>query len=339
MLVTRSSKNEKYSLSEPSGPRLWENAIDELQGDIRNIHDMEDKVYRCLKFSYDHLTEKDQNCFLYCALYPEDHEIKKHEIIEYWMEEGLTDEMGSRKAMGRSVYPTPFLVWRNSLHCCSTDVVTRELESLPCVVKLQALRKLDPRSSGGREIPQGLGMLVNLRHLDLGYTRRLKEIATGLLLKLCRLQHLAIHSILKNAEEMSELNKLEAFEGVFSNIGYLNMYAGQRKELYKYSILVCPLNKPRSFVQHSLSSSSRNSVRFESIDINSGVAIVPPYQLQQLHLNYCRGVTSLNNVGLRDGIDLKVCELVRCDELESVFSSKCDQLRTLEYLTLEQLRL
>ncbi|KAE8667807.1 Nbs-lrr resistance protein [Hibiscus syriacus] len=415
-----------------SDPRLWENAIDELQGNIRNIHDMEDK--RCI-----------------------DHEIKKHELIEYWMEEGLIDEMGSRKAMecsGHSIlqkleencllervedgmhvkmhdlvrdmalhitrkrflvkagmlleevpneeewcedlekvslmhnsisavprtmkgtpkFPkiTTLLLSHNSLkeipesffeHFPNLKILDLshnpikslpnsvsglekltalllngccELESLPCVVKLQALRKLDLRSSGVREMPEGLGMLVNLRYLDLGYTRCLKEIATGLLSKLRRLQYLAIHSILQNAEEMSELNKLEAFEGGFSNVGYLNMYAGQRKELYKYSILVCPQNKPRSFVQYSRSS-SRNSVRFESIEINSGAAIVLPYQLQQLHFNHCKGVTSLNEVGLRDGTDLKVCELVRCDELESVFSSNCDQLRTLEYLTLTHL--
>ncbi|MBA0600386.1 hypothetical protein Gorai_006573, partial [Gossypium raimondii] len=82
-----------------SDPRMWENAIDELRGYIRNIHDMEDRVYGCLKFSYDRLQRIHQDCLLYCALYPEDHEIYKDEITEKWMEEGLIDEMGSRKAM------------------------------------------------------------------------------------------------------------------------------------------------------------------------------------------------------------------------------------------------
>ncbi|KAE8678091.1 Nbs-lrr resistance protein [Hibiscus syriacus] len=82
-----------------SNPRVWENAIDELRGYIRNLHDMEDKVYGCLKFSYDRLEQTDKDCFLCCAFYPEDCEIGKEEIIEYWIEAGLIDEMGSRKAM------------------------------------------------------------------------------------------------------------------------------------------------------------------------------------------------------------------------------------------------
>ncbi|WRX28450.1 NB-ARC - like 10, partial [Theobroma cacao] len=80
-------------------PLVWQNALNELRGYIRNIQDMEDKVFGCLKFSYDRLEQKDQDCFLCCALYPEDYEIKKEEIVEYWMEQGLLDEMGTRQAM------------------------------------------------------------------------------------------------------------------------------------------------------------------------------------------------------------------------------------------------
>ncbi|XVE50238.1 hypothetical protein DITRI_Ditri01bG0146100 [Diplodiscus trichospermus] len=77
----------------------WENALNELRGHIRNIQYVKDKVFGCLKFSYDRLEQIDRDCFLYCALYPEDHEIKMEEVIEYWLEEGLIDEMGTRKAM------------------------------------------------------------------------------------------------------------------------------------------------------------------------------------------------------------------------------------------------
>ncbi|XP_022734552.1 probable disease resistance protein At4g27220 [Durio zibethinus] len=82
-----------------SDPLLWENALNELRGYIRSIQDVQKKVFGCLKFSYDHLRQNDRPCFLFCALYPEDYEIKKEEIIEYWMEERLIDEMGTRKAM------------------------------------------------------------------------------------------------------------------------------------------------------------------------------------------------------------------------------------------------
>ncbi|PPS08300.1 hypothetical protein GOBAR_AA12342 [Gossypium barbadense] len=85
-------------------PRVWENVVDKLRGYVRNIHDIEDKVYGCLKFSYVRLKQRDQECFLYCALYPEDYEIIKVELIEHWMEEGLIDEMGSRKSIESSGY-------------------------------------------------------------------------------------------------------------------------------------------------------------------------------------------------------------------------------------------
>ncbi|GKV41155.1 hypothetical protein SLEP1_g48723 [Rubroshorea leprosula] len=53
-----------------------------------------------LKFSYDHLEEQYKKCFLYCALYPEDHYIQQEELIEFWIDEGfITDEKGSRHLM------------------------------------------------------------------------------------------------------------------------------------------------------------------------------------------------------------------------------------------------
>ncbi|KAG4122948.1 hypothetical protein ERO13_D11G298400v2 [Gossypium hirsutum] len=424
-------------------PHVWENAIDELRGYIRNIHDVEDKVYGCLKFSYDHLKQRDQECFLYCALYPEDYAIIKEELIEHWLIEGLIDEMESRKSMESSGYSilqnleenclleraerdsynsrfiykktahmhdvvrdmalhitrkkfmvkarmqlkelpkeeewsedlekvslmhnfistipqtikfpkfpklTTMLLSHNSLkeipesffhhfpnlmildlshnpfESLPESISTLEkltallligcynLESLPSVLKLQALKKLDLEGSGVKEIPQDLEMPVNLR-FNLKGTLHLKEIPKGLLSKLWRLQFLAIRSTLINADDMRELNKLEVFEGCFFNVGGLSKYAAQRKMLYKYSILVCPWNNPMLY-QH----------------------VVLPCDIQQLNLKLCKGVRSLEDIGLRDATDLKECEVDCCDKLEAVFSSKCHQLQTLESLILIRLR-
>ncbi|GKV42018.1 hypothetical protein SLEP1_g49477 [Rubroshorea leprosula] len=80
---TMSGKFDRYS---------WEMADKEL-GKSEEIID-------CLKFSYDHLEEQYKKCFLYCAMYPEDHEIQKEELIEFWIEEGfITDERGYRHLM------------------------------------------------------------------------------------------------------------------------------------------------------------------------------------------------------------------------------------------------
>ncbi|KAB2063507.1 hypothetical protein ES319_A10G220800v1 [Gossypium barbadense] len=434
-----------------SDPRMWENAIDELQGSIRNIHDMEDKVYGCLKFSYDRLQGIDQDCLLYCALYPEDHEIYKDEIIEKWMEEGLIDEMGSRKAMEGSshsilqkleencllerVQVRPcikmhdlvrdmalhitrkrFLVkagmqleelpneeeWGKDLETVSLmhnsistipktmkclkfpklttlllswnplkeipesffeyfpnlkllDLSYTHLESLPnsisslekltvlllmgcwclkslpCLSKLQALKKLDLGHSGIEKIPQGLEMLVNLRYLNLKRTSHLTGIPAGTLSKLCRLQYLSMHSKLRSAEELRELNKLEIFYGCFHNVGGLNTFASKRKTLYKFSILIC--SKIDSF--RPLTSS--NFVRFKEIKIDVGDEIILPYGIEELSLLECKGMRSINDIGLRDATALKGCELRGCSELEFVFPSKCDKLQTLESLNLSEL--
>ncbi|GKV38369.1 hypothetical protein SLEP1_g46285 [Rubroshorea leprosula] len=58
------------------------------------------EIVDSLKFSYDHLEEQYKKCFLYCALYLEDYEIPKEELIEFWIEEGfILDARGSCYSM------------------------------------------------------------------------------------------------------------------------------------------------------------------------------------------------------------------------------------------------
>ncbi|KAJ9182846.1 hypothetical protein P3X46_006793 [Hevea brasiliensis] len=84
----------------------WRNALRELQESILWQGDMEYEVFRILKFSYNRLIDSAlQQCFLYCALYPEDHKIKRVELIEYLIVEGII-EGGSREAeidMGHTI--------------------------------------------------------------------------------------------------------------------------------------------------------------------------------------------------------------------------------------------
>ncbi|GKV49217.1 hypothetical protein SLEP1_g55979 [Rubroshorea leprosula] len=73
-------------------PRNWKLALSEFS-QFKSIVD-------CLKFSYECLEPQCQECFLYCALYPEDYEISKKELIEYWIEEGFIYKEGkTREAM------------------------------------------------------------------------------------------------------------------------------------------------------------------------------------------------------------------------------------------------
>ncbi|KAF8411215.1 hypothetical protein HHK36_003759 [Tetracentron sinense] len=76
----------------------WYNALDELRNSTGDIEGMEDRVFARLRFSYNRLrNDKTRLCFIYCALYPEDHQIEIEELIEYWMGEGLLGTSDGRR--------------------------------------------------------------------------------------------------------------------------------------------------------------------------------------------------------------------------------------------------
>ncbi|GKV34664.1 hypothetical protein SLEP1_g43021 [Rubroshorea leprosula] len=89
------------SLKGISDSRLWSVALNQLRDCKRNVAGPDNAdAFQILKFSYDRLKDKQiEDCFLYCALYPEDYMILKEEIIEYWIDEGFIDEMDTRQAM------------------------------------------------------------------------------------------------------------------------------------------------------------------------------------------------------------------------------------------------
>uniref|UniRef100_A0A1J3IKF8 Putative disease resistance protein n=1 Tax=Noccaea caerulescens TaxID=107243 RepID=A0A1J3IKF8_NOCCA len=70
----------------------WRSAIDDLTSYAAKFVDMKDKILPLLKYSYDSLKgEHVKACLLYCALFPEDYEISKQNLIGYWIGEGIID--------------------------------------------------------------------------------------------------------------------------------------------------------------------------------------------------------------------------------------------------------
>ncbi|XP_019084162.1 PREDICTED: probable disease resistance protein At1g15890 [Camelina sativa] len=68
----------------------WEHAIHVLNSSSLRFPGIEVNLFSVLKFSYDSLKdEKVKSCFLYCCLFPEDFQIEKEELIEYWICEGF----------------------------------------------------------------------------------------------------------------------------------------------------------------------------------------------------------------------------------------------------------
>ncbi|KAL9170493.1 hypothetical protein ABFS82_04G148100 [Erythranthe guttata] len=92
--------------------RVWRDALVELKESVMGQHEMEDKVFKVLKYSFDRLDpghirqEKStwytelQLCFLYCSLYPEDYRIERKELIGRFILEEL---VGQRKRVKEQV--------------------------------------------------------------------------------------------------------------------------------------------------------------------------------------------------------------------------------------------
>ncbi|XP_061944419.1 uncharacterized protein LOC133668529 isoform X1 [Populus nigra] len=77
-------------------PHEWRNTLKKLKES--KCREMEDKVFRLLRFSYDQLNDLAlQQCLLYCALYPEDYMIEREELIGYLIDEGIIEGMRSRQ--------------------------------------------------------------------------------------------------------------------------------------------------------------------------------------------------------------------------------------------------
>ncbi|GMN71890.1 hypothetical protein TIFTF001_054665, partial [Ficus carica] len=64
----------------------WKTALEDLKASTKGT----DEIFEKLKFSYDRLNDENlQACLLYCALFPEDYEIGRNELIEYLIAEDI----------------------------------------------------------------------------------------------------------------------------------------------------------------------------------------------------------------------------------------------------------
>ncbi|KAH9714957.1 putative disease resistance protein [Citrus sinensis] len=85
-------------------PEEWRRAIEIISASASKFEDMEKKVLSRLKFSYDSLPKDElRSCLLYCCLFPEDSEIEKTELIEYWKSEGFVDSSSGWGVLGALV--------------------------------------------------------------------------------------------------------------------------------------------------------------------------------------------------------------------------------------------
>ncbi|XXG62229.1 hypothetical protein AAC387_Pa05g0636 [Persea americana] len=138
------------SLRKEDSILIWENAVQELSAPATSdIYGMEEQVFRRLKFSFDRLEDDNlRNCFLYAALFPEDHNIGRVELIEYWRAEGLINPGSSlvdARKKGHAILK----------HLIDASLLVESVQFFYCVkmhdvIRDLALRITSPKGSGHR---------------------------------------------------------------------------------------------------------------------------------------------------------------------------------------------
>ncbi|KAA8548712.1 hypothetical protein F0562_000396 [Nyssa sinensis] len=123
----------------------WQNALNELKDRVNSVEGRENEVFERLEFSYNRLQDlKIKFCFLYCSLYPEDYDIPSEELVNFWIIEGLVDEMRSRKdQFDRGLTIVDMLV-NNCLLQSSSDNTSVKMHDLMRDMALKITRK-NPR--------------------------------------------------------------------------------------------------------------------------------------------------------------------------------------------------
>ncbi|GKV46372.1 hypothetical protein SLEP1_g53358 [Rubroshorea leprosula] len=73
---------------------VWENV---LKSDIWSSSEDGSGILPVLRLSYNHLSSHLKRCFAYCALFPEDYEFDKKQLVLLWMAEGLLQQQSHEK--------------------------------------------------------------------------------------------------------------------------------------------------------------------------------------------------------------------------------------------------
>ncbi|GKV50324.1 hypothetical protein SLEP1_g57034 [Rubroshorea leprosula] len=148
----------------------WRHALNELRGRIRaTAEGSEDEIFERLKFSYDRLQDSNiQSCFLSCSLYAEDYEIVRDVLVEQWIDEGLIEQSGSRRA---KLDKGQTILNRLENSCLLENARFAGAVKMHDVVRDMALR-LGPQSMvkarmGLREIPDEDDWTENLEKVSL----------------------------------------------------------------------------------------------------------------------------------------------------------------------------
>ncbi|CAI0386796.1 unnamed protein product [Linum tenue] len=159
----------------------WEKVLNSNLWDLSS-----NKILPALKLSYYYLPSHLKRCFAYCALFPEDYEFRKDELVLLWMAKGFLiqpgghsnfEEIGeqylhdliSRSLFQQSIIDKSCFTMHDLIH----DLAKFLYDSVSSLYNLQTLILNDCRKL--TLLPDSFGNLINLHYLNNGETK-LKEM-------------------------------------------------------------------------------------------------------------------------------------------------------------------
>ncbi|XP_048444105.1 putative disease resistance protein RGA3 [Pyrus x bretschneideri] len=233
--------------------REW---LDVLNSKIWDREKVEQEVFQPLFLSYYDLAPTIKCCLLYCASFPKDYEYRRDVLINLWMAQDYLNSKGNKDEgeVGQAFFDN--LVARSFFQdlekdsvsgkiigCKMHDIVHDFVQSLTkneCLIldtegidnEIEALGEkvhhltlifwtLNLRNSGITEVPEEIGELIHLRHIDLSWNDGLKILPDSI----CELYNLYT----------LRLCHCRSFEKLPDNMGKLislkHMYIGECRKL------------------------------------------------------------------------------------------------------------
>ncbi|KAL0385151.1 UNVERIFIED_CONTAM: putative late blight resistance proteinR1A-10 [Sesamum radiatum] len=184
-------------LSKESKEKDWEQIAEDVNSAVaRNVGD---QFMEILSLSYDSLPHHLRACFLYIAVFPEDHEIIVSQLIKLWIAEGFIkpptpksfEEVAEgylKDLIGRSLIQTGTFALFPKVETLNVDHSTSH------IVSCRLLNILDALTVMFHGFPRGIFELVHLRYLAFTYSGERKFPAS--IYKLQNLQTLIIHQMI-----------------------------------------------------------------------------------------------------------------------------------------------
>ncbi|KAL7153171.1 hypothetical protein ABFS83_04G147800 [Erythranthe nasuta] len=412
----------------------WRDAMEELQESATGNDRMDVKVFKVLKYSFDQLDPnhrrqrnedgytKLQHCFLYCALYPEDEEIPREELVRRFISEELVDKRKRMKAQidkghtildklvnvcllertrdyddrdcvkmhdlvrsmalkitegkhmvkagqyGLKEIPNEE-VWTKDLE--KVSLVSIDIEQIPdCVSpncpklstlllrgnfdlhyiadsffskmhglrtldlhcislvcisnleKLKELRELDLSFTRIREVPQGLGKLVNLEFLSLRYIYGLQIFPTDVHLRKLKCLYLP-YGVEAPIVEIEMLKEMEEFEGRFKDVPDFDRFIQSQKS--KGYAVTYRIQVGEAYIEDFENYMNFSSVMFTSTDfttIEEREVVILASDTQKLTFDKCKGLSKCLSDDFNIPSSLHIFKIELCHGIECILKDE-----------------